>query len=102
MKFQTKNIEVITRRNRIRKPCEEDWRNYDTRIMEGMMKKAGCRPPHWEKIIDLPVCSKSNQMKTFARRPRPAQIESFIEPCKGISQLDYRYMEVDIDDDKHG
>ena len=41
-------------------------------------------------------------MKTFARQPWPVQIESFIEPCKGINQLDYRYMEVDFDDDKHG
>ena len=102
MKFLTKNIEVITRRNRIREPCEEDWRNYDTHIMEDMMKKVGCRPPHWNTGFDQPICSKPNQMKTFSRQPHTAEIESFIQPCKVISQLDYKYLEVDYDDDKPG
>ena len=98
--FQTQNIEVITRRNRIREPCEEDWKNYDTHIMEGMMKKAGCCPPHWKTILDLPICSKPSQMKTFSRQPDTAKIASFIQPCKVISNLDYNYEE--FDDDKQG
>ena len=102
MEFSTKNIEVITRRNRIREPCEEDWRNYDTHIMEGMMKKAGCRPSHWKTILDLPICSKPNQMKTLSRQPNAADIDSFIQPCKVISQLDYTYKEYDDNDDKEG
>ena len=102
MEFHTKNIEVITRRNRIHEPCEEDWRNYDTHIMEGMMKKEGCRPPHWKTILDLPICSKPNQMKTFSRQPDTADIESAIQPCKVISQLDYTYEEYEDDDDTEG
>ena len=70
--------------------------------MEGMMKKAGCRPPHWKTIMDLPICSKPNQMETFSRQPRTAEIESFIQPCKVISQIHYKYVEIDYDDDKPG
>ena len=100
MKFHTKNIEVITRRNRIREPCEEDWRNYDEYVTEDRMKKAGCRPPHWKTILDLPICSTPNQMKTLSRQPGTEKIESFIQPCKVISQLDYSYEE--YDDEKEG
>ena len=102
MEFHTKNIEVITRRNRIRKPCVEDWRNYDTYIIEGMMRKTGCRPPHWKTTLDLPICSRPSQMKAFSRQPNTAVIESSIQPCKVISQLDYKYVEDDYDDDKQG
>ena len=97
MHFRTKNIEVITRRNRIRRPCEENWRNYDNSIMEAMMKKAGCRPPHWKTTLDLPICSKPNQMKILSKQPDTMEIESFIQPCKVISQLDYTYVEREDD-----
>ena len=99
MQFNIKNMEVITRRNRIGEPCEQDWRNYDKHIMEGMMKKVGCRPPHWNTILDLPICSEPNQMKTLSRQPGTAMVESFIQPCKVISQLDYTYEEHEEDDE---
>ena len=97
MKFYPKNIEVNTRRNRIREPCEEDWKNYDRHIMYRIIKKAGCRPPHWKTTFDLPICSKPNQMKIFSRQPDTKEIESFNPPCKVISQLDYTYVESDYD-----
>ena len=103
MQFNTRNIEVLTRRNRIREPCEEDWRNYDIYVMKAMMKKAGCRPPHWKTIIDLPICSRPDQMKSFARAPKPREIESFIiQPCKVLSDFDYKYEEYNSTDDKQG
>ena len=100
MEFRTKNIEVITRRNKIRDPCEEDWRNYDEYVTEDRMKKAGCRPPHWKTISDLPICSTPNQMKTLSRQPDTVEIQSSIQPCKVISQIDYTYVERDDDEER--
>ena len=60
-----------------------------------MMKKAGCRPPHWKTIFNLPLCSNSNQMKAFVAQPSTMEMESFIQPCKVINPLYYDYNEVD-------
>ena len=89
--FRVKNIEVITRRNKINEPCEEDWRNFDNHIMEGMMRKTGCCPPHWKTNLGLPICSNHHQMKTFSIQPTTAEMESYIQPCRVINQFDYIY-----------
>ena len=96
MEFGVKNVEVITRRNRVQEPCEKDWKNYDKYIMNEMLRKAGCRPPHWKTDLDLSICSDPQQMKIFSRQPNTAELESFIQPCKIINKLDYTYEEYDI------
>ena len=96
MEFHTKNIEVITRRNRIHEPCEKDWRHFDQHLMEGLMRKAGCCPPHWKTNLDIPICSAPIQMKTFHKQPSRAEIEAYIQPCRVINKLDYIYGESGI------
>ena len=100
MIFRVRNIEVITRRNRIHEPCEEDWRHFDQHIMEGMKNKAGCCPPHWKRNLDLPICSNPNQMKNFDDQPTTSEMESNIQPCRVITRLDYDYTYSEFDINK--
>ena len=98
--YEVGNIEVITRRNRIHEPCEEDWKHFDQHIMEGIMRKAGCFPPHLKTNLDLPICSNPNQMKIFSKQPTTVEMESYIQPCKVINQLSYRCLTFDINERK--
>ena len=96
MSFQVKDIDVTARRNTVRNPCIEDWRNHDGFILDQMMNEIGCRPPHWTTRLNLSICSDTTQMKKFARQPNYGIIETFHSPCRMIDRLDYLYQEDDI------
>ena len=102
MEFRVRNIDVITRRNKIHEPCMNNLQYYDYYFMEYWMHKVGCHPPHWRfrKDKSLPVCSNTSQMKEFAEQPHTNDLESFDPPCKHIDQLDYIYHEVDLNDNR--
>lgn len=95
MEFTVRNIDVITRRNKLKNPCIEDWKHYDKYIMENKMQLVGCRPPHWESTSNLSLCSNKSQMKHFAEQPTTIEVESFPPPCKAIDRLDYTFGEFD-------
>ena len=71
-------------------PCNKDWKNNDHVIMKNIMKEIGCRPPHWDKIIDLPKCSKKEQLKQFYWLNLTGQYP----PCKHIQKVMYTYEEL--------
>ena len=100
MEYRVRNIDVITRRNKIHEPCMEDLEYYDYHFMEYWMRKVGCRPTHWKfhHMKGLPVCLNASQMKAFSEQPQTSDIEAFEPPCKHIDQLDYIYRESDLDE----
>lgn len=93
MKFDVKDVEVIKHRNKPQQPCIDDWRNYDQVIMDDIMLKAGCRPPHWDTTQNLSWCSKPEQMKHFKDQPTTTKVQSFDHPCNVIESLHYTYYE---------
>ena len=96
MIYDIKNVNVVARRNKRKEPCFENWKHYDEYVMENMMVKAGCRPPHWNSSDNMPLCHNSTQMKKFSRQPTTAFVESLIPACKSIDHLDYKYSEGDV------
>ena len=86
----------MTRRNRIHERCEEDWMHFDQRIMERLMRKTRCCPPHWKTNMDIPICSDAIQMKTFNKQPNTAEMEAYIQPCRFVNNLDSIYSESGI------
>ena len=97
MEFEVKNVDVITRRNKIQDSCLENWRSYDKQFMENKMKTIGCKPPHWESSLNVPICSNKTQMKLFLRKPPTHEIVLFGPPCKVIERHDYFYYEREVD-----
>ena len=94
MRFKVRNIDVITRRNKIHEACVEDWKNYDNELLEFIMSRVGCHPPHWKTQTNVPVCSNASQMK----KPQLHKArESFQFPCKMIDRLDFTYLEDDYE-----
>ena len=58
MTFKVKNIEVLKRRSKYGLPCNKDWKHDDEKIMESMIQKLQCEPPHWNVKPQKPFCSK--------------------------------------------
>ena len=102
MKYRVRFIGASTQRNRYHKPCAEDWRNYDNLFMKNLMNKVGCRPPHWQSELVLPICSNHTEMEVFSEQPNRHDLESFIQPCKVIDQIELRYDEYEIDNNEYG
>ena len=48
MLFTVKHTELLKRRNKFASPCNPDWKNDDENIMQEIITRVGCRPPHWK------------------------------------------------------
>ena len=96
MRFAVRDIEVLNHRNKVNKPCIEDWRNYDQVVMDGIMRNVGCRPPHWDTTLkNLTLCSTAAEMKYFKDGPTTAEVQTVHQPCNVIENLHYDYLEKD-------
>jgi len=95
MEFRVKNIDVIRHRWKPQERCFEDWKNYDQYVMDNIMLKAKCHPPHWNPTSNLSLCSNSTQMIKIRR----FSIDEYDPPCKVIQRLDYTYVEGDLEDE---
>ena len=89
------NIDVITNRNKGKERCVRKWNDFDDHIMNDIMVKTGCRPPHWKSNMNLPLCRNSSEMAIFASQPSTALVEKYDPPCRIVERLDYRYQEKD-------
>ena len=63
MRFNVKNIDLITNRNKGKERCVRKWKEFDQHIMDDIMVQTGCRPPHWRTTMNLPICRNATQMK---------------------------------------
>ena len=86
LRFIIKDMDVITRRNKYDENCIEDWRRYDEEIMEKIIVDTNCRPPHWVSNLNLPLCTKSSEMKRFAIATNLAS-NKYERPCRSIARL---------------
>ena len=93
MTFNIKNIETLNHRNKNKERCVEKWRDHDQYVMDKMMLKVGCRPPHWNTSLNLKLCSTLEQMKDFRDQPNTPKVQVLDSPCKVIERLHYSYQE---------
>ena len=100
MNFKIKNMEVLRRRNKHVKPCNDEW-NDDTKILETIAEKAGCTPPYWAVHKQKKKCTDPKQLKTFdlpliywiPRVPYLNFLNALSPPCQTILELNYDYSE---------
>ena len=102
MKFGVKDIEVIKHRNRKEEPCIKDWKNFDQLVMDDLMLKSGCRPPHWNTNQNFTLCSRPEQMVRFSDQPSTTDVLSYGPPCRVIENLHYSYHEQDEPEQLYG
>ena len=95
MEFTIKNIDVIRNRWKSQERCVEDWKNYDQYVMDNLMLKAQCHPPHWNPTTNMSLCFNATQLNNFMTQPTITEIKKYDPPCKVIHRLDYIYTEHD-------
>ena len=94
MVLTVKNMEVLKHRNKVDKPCNQDWKNDDDIVMRKIMHRVGCKPPHWKIDANLKPCSTEKEIAQF-KWPTYATLKNFPPPCQVIEKLQYDYEEFD-------
>ena len=83
-------MEVFRKRNTFQKPCKQNWKDDDETIMRDVIKRANCRPPHWNVSVEYPFCDSKERMKKVYipnspfKIASPTVLESFVPPCDGL------------------
>ena len=97
MQFHVKSVETYKRREDGNSECY-DWKHYDSKTMEDVMKSVGCQPTYWKSKFKRPICHSSTQMKNIvshyqAKLYQDDQFEKVIPPCVEIKKVDVEFEE---------
>ena len=76
-------ISRIKRRNRPDSPCNEEWGSFDKTMLETISEKLGCRHPHLNVSLHLPLCISKSEIHNFTWF---SMIQNITPPC--ISLID--------------
>ena len=93
VRFVVRGAEVLQRRNKETRPCNEDWKNYDTNVLQEHMENVGCRAPYVAKDSKkVPICSNKEQM---ARALLTFKNDDYgiLPPCRSMEKISYTYTE---------
>ena len=93
MRFRIDGVEVLKRRNKRSRPCN-DWSNFDASIIEHDVKKVGCRTSYQPMVDGIPVCSNKEKTKQASRDRFNDEVE-IDPPCKSMEKIYYTYTEGD-------
>ena len=95
MKFKVDNVEAIRRRNKIDRPCDEKWKDYDDTVLAEHTQKIGCRAPYQESRKGERLCSTKSEMKR-SRFFLRSDLNGMLQPCKTLQKVRYEYSEYDL------
>ena len=100
MVFLLQNIEVINRRNKWKRKCEQFPFDETKEILKNMLNASGCIPPYVQFKQNFPICETQNQMKkSYDSLIRSSNDNTDIEendegsPCRHMGRIDYDYWE---------
>ena len=90
MRFKIQAMEVLKRRQKYRRPCNEKWIDYDKEILKSHINRIGCRPPYLNGTrIGIP-CANADQLKRAMFFLRPDGYGS-LPPCRSMEIIHYTY-----------
>ena len=87
MKIDT--IEILSRRNKFKYPCFEDWKIYDDVILAKHIHKVGCKAPYQQSKSVIHQCKSKHKMKEAILGLRTDDY-GYYAPCKSLEKLTYR------------
>ena len=94
MVFTVENVEVFRRR----KNCNQNWLDYDEKVMDFFVKKIGCRPPYFlPRNDDVAICDTSSQLKEMASSVFLSSNHGIDPPCKSLEFMTFKYDEIDYE-----
>jgi hypothetical protein len=98
MRIYAKNMEVYWRRRK----CLDNWKNYDTDVLEFQMNRIGCRPFYLNSISNLPLCKDQKDVQDIVSATSMDANHDFVPPCKATEKINYKYELTEVRDDVEG
>ena len=71
--------------------CIQDWKQYDSLMLEKHITAIGCKAPYQKTINDWPICDSQEKMRDTKFPIRTGHIS----PCRTIEKVDYQGVETD-------
>ena len=90
MAFTVTSVEILTRRNKLRAPCVEDWKIYGKSIktmFQNVMDKVGCRAPYQHSSKPLPFCQTKEKMKEMFKLLHEDPTKAYTPACDTLENL---------------
>ena len=97
------NMEIIRRRNTQTTKClSEESDKDDDLILQRLVEKTGCRPPHWHGYEKYPKCTRFDQMFQLLTPNLDLHDQEFLiefeenpgSPCNQIFSISYTVLEL--------
>ena len=95
MRFKVDKVDYIHRRNKISKPCHDDWKHYDDVVLGEHTRKIGCRAPYQGTSKAVRLCSTKAEIKQ-SRFFLRSDLNGMLQPCKTLQKVRYEYSESDL------
>lgn len=89
--FQITSIDILIRRNKIQSPCMDDWRNYDSLVLNHHTESVGCRAPYHKMYDKYPICKTQNELKRSIFDPWSMDNTDFSNPCQEMPNIEYKH-----------
>ena len=91
MTFHVLTVEVLKRRQKRERPCNENWEKHDDYIKKQHASDLGCRLPYMGYIEGFPLCSSKDQMtKKFFFQEDDYGVSP---PCQEMKAISTKYQE---------
>lgn len=98
MKFHIHGVEVLRRRKKDNRPCNQNWEEHDNLITKQHTQNIGCTLPYLDKVEGIPPCTTKEQMKKkFHFREDHYGVNP---PCREMKNIRSSYQESTYDPSK--
>ena len=97
MWFTVNGMEVVNRRNTKHTPCIENWKNYDSELLQRHVSDIGCKSPYQSSInSSVPLCNNKTGMLRAKLGPDQHEEIGLQPPCRSVEKIEYSYVEHEL------
>ena len=100
MRFAVRSVDIVIRRNKKQRPCNNYWKEYDDWVIKAYQNKTGCINPYQEHVNNLPTCNAQEEMAHSLIHQAIAERPEYTKPCKTMENVRIDHVESDLENTK--
>ena len=87
------NVDVLKRRDKLKEPCNTDWKHQDGLHLDAIISALGCKPFYLQSSLQLPTCTKKDEYSKFdlGTRKNENQYVQHTGPCREVEKVFYQF-----------
>ena len=94
IQLMIKSLEILKRRNTRNQNCLDDWRNYDSLVLQKQIESKGCEVPYQNQGYQK--CKQKQEVKEATYDLYDARKRYYPKACQRISKIDFDYSPLNI------